>query len=172
VKWRRGLIIAAALATCPLHPSWSAAQHPIEVTSAVATCSRGGVELGMTLKNLGHEPIEFYEAGFPWGIESSLVLVVATNIPDPQIVSPSLHLDDPGPTTVTIQPSQVTKGAVDLQHRFPTLWQVLQKKDLIVFWSYQMPLTSGELTTRASGSVLLSKESCKDLTRPAAPASG
>lgn len=164
------MFVAAALGVCSSPISQSAEQHPVVVTASIARCSRAGVELGMTLKNVGQDPIELYKASLPWGVKSSLVVVVATNVPDPKIVSPSLHFDDPGPTTVIIAPSQVAKGAVDLQHRFPTLWQVLQKQDVIVFWSYQMPLTNEELTSRTSGSVLLSKENCSDLMRPAASA--
>lgn len=162
---RVALLAAALLGVAISQPSWPSQQHPVEVRSSIAKCSRASIELAMTLKNLGREPIKLYKASLPWGIKSSLVMVVATNAPDPEIVSPALYFDDPGPGTITFQPSETATGKIDLQHRFPTLWQALEKRDLVVFWSYQMPLVDGGLTSRVGGSLLLSKESCKDLKR-------
>jgi hypothetical protein len=134
--------------------------HPIEVRASVQQCSPKSIQLRMTLTNTGKREIEIYRSDLPWGIKSSIVLVLVPNTPDPEMIKPALYIDDPGPDLVSIGSSQTVSGSIDLQHRFPDLAKALSRRDVLVFWSYRGELKDGATTYRASGSVLLESAKC------------
>jgi hypothetical protein len=113
------------------------------------------MSLDISITNTGDQPITLYKADLPWGTRHSLILVPITSDQKQRRLEESLFVDDPGPGTVTIQPSQRLSGRVELSKRFPELLTIVKKTDVIIFWSYQAELTSGTKTSRISGGRLL-----------------
>ena len=79
-------------------------EYPIEV-HAVAQCSPASVLLSMSLTNGSKKYMEFYKSDLPWGTKSSIVLVLVSNSPDPEMIKPALYIDDPGPDLLSVDAS-------------------------------------------------------------------
>jgi RHS repeat-associated protein len=68
-----------------------------------------------------------------------------------------IDIDDPGPGAVTLSPSQVLSGRIDLGRRFPGLRDALQRSDVILFWSYETELSNEAKTNRVNGAVVIAR---------------
>jgi hypothetical protein len=135
-------------------------EPPIIGLKVSAVCSKDNVQLDLELKNLTIAPIDIGSSNLPWGIRSSITLLVTTKGATPKLLKPALYVDDPGPGTVTIPANGVLKGRVALSRRFPELISKLKQDDLIVWWSYETILEDGVSTPRLSGSELLQRSKC------------
>lgn len=152
--------MASAVVAWGSSAAFGAETGAIELQGSIAQCSPSTVVLAMRLKNVSSETMELYKSDLPWGIQSSLILGVATNTSDPRLIKPVFFIDDPGPSLILIRASEVTSGDIDLLRRFPNLSKELRTRDLIVFWSYQAVLKDGEKTPRVTGSALIEKRQC------------
>lgn len=138
----------------------SADELPIEVHGRVERCSNEGATLSLTLKNLAARTIEINKGDLPWGLTSSLFLLVVTKAADPELLKPIHYFDDPRVGSISLKPASVATGEIDLQRRFPDLRTKLKTSDLLVVWSYEAELANNTFTSKVSGSVLIERAQC------------
>jgi hypothetical protein len=61
------------------------------------------------------------------------------------------RIDDPGDAQVKISPGTVLSGQIDLRHRFVDADKAFGRKDLVLFWSYQLKTRDGKPFRRVGG---------------------
>lgn len=130
----------------------------IEILAQRRDQNNGHIGLTFQLHYTGKQAVSVYTSHLPWGTKDNLVLVsVCLNGPK-SLVPPVDYFDDPGPNQLTLQPGEVLTGSIDLERRFPTLRDCLQRSDALVFWSYQLePISSDAPFQRLSGGVLITR---------------
>lgn len=139
----------------------TAAPVPIEMQGRIEKCSSGdGVTLALTLTNRSNRLIDISTGDLPWGLTSSVFLIVVTKTSTPEILKPIRHFDDPRVGSTTVKPSASAAGEIDLQRRFPDFLAKLKESDLLVVWSYQAELSDDTSTSKIVGSVLVERNSC------------
>lgn len=115
-------------------------------------------DLKFIVNNESGRAVKIFESDLPWGVRKSLVLLVLPAGIDQTPLSPSLYIDDPGPTNLTIPPRATIIGTVHLRDRFPDLDSERKHRDLLVFWSYQLRVADGTLGPRFFGGLLLPRK--------------
>ena len=112
--------------------------------------------LKIRLQNTLPHEIETYLARLPWENRDSmyLILVKESVIPEPPLKT-RLVIDDPSPGRVILGPSQVLEGEVDLSVRFPELYEILKKQNVMLFWSYRFEPIRKHPLERMGGFLLL-----------------
>lgn len=121
----------------------------------------GDYTLVIKLANRSRAALSVYEHSLPWeGWNSILLVAVQTDaVGTPlEAVRP---VDIPGPTVTTLQPEKALEGKISLTKRFPGLTEALQKRDVIVFWSYQLQPLKGSALERSGGWLLIPKAATK-----------
>src|SRR5262249_55580997 len=97
----------------------------------------------------------------PWGNRYSMVAVaVGLRSVGGFTLREVFPIDDPVPTEITIRSGDVLEGDVPLNDRFPTLPEEIKKRDVIVFWSYQLLFGSRKeaASNRVSGYVMIPRQ--------------
>lgn len=126
----------------------------VDVHSAVVPEPR----LEVSLTNQTGTAITMYEHGLPWKGAYSMIVIAARADAVGTILERTLPIDDPGPTTITIQPGQVLTGSISLPERFPGFLDALRERDVIVFWSYQITPVGSAAPPRAGGYLLFPRQ--------------
>jgi len=88
------------------------------------------------MQNLGKSPLEMYESHLPWGIRITTKLYAFKLNSEQTQLEEDLYIDDPGPSTIVIEPGAVLHGAISLEWRFSSLREAIKTHDVIVFWTY------------------------------------
>ena len=101
--------------------------------------------------------MEVYRASLPWATVQSLVLVAVKLDALGTVVEQRFPIDDPSAEVITLAPGQVLEGAVPLDPRFPGLAAARRKRDVMVFWTWQLETVQGASFPRSSGAVLFPK---------------
>jgi hypothetical protein len=111
--------------------------------------------LRFTLVNSGAAPVALDTGYLPWGVRYSLVLVACPAAIDVTCLSQAMHVEDPVPGGVTVDPGKAISGDVNLLYKFPSLSKLLKKQDAIVFWSYEPRTEDGKRLQRINGAVVV-----------------
>lgn len=98
-----------------------------------------------------------YEHSLPWVGHYSMLLIAAKTDAVGSILEKVSPVDDPGPTTITLQTGETSAGKIHLASRFPGLLDALKDRDVIVFWSYRFQPIDMAPLQRAAGHVLFPK---------------
>lgn len=106
----------------------------------------------------GSAPVQVYRASLPWATVQSLVLVAVKLDALGTVIEQRVEIDDPSADVITLTPGQVLEGTVSLDDRFPALSAARRKRDVMVFWTWQLETVEGASFPRASGAVLLPQE--------------
>lgn len=117
--------------------------------------------LHVTLTNRTGRAVTTYLSLLPWGGQYGLLLVAVKTDATGTLLAAKAPIDDPGPSTVTIEANQTLTGEVDLENRFPDLRGALRERDVVVFWSYQFQPVDEAPAARVGGYVLFPKEERK-----------
>jgi hypothetical protein len=113
--------------------------------------------LTLALIYRGERELQVYEADLPWKNTYSLLLVGAETDAVGTRLEKHYPIDDPGPAIIALKPGQVLTGEIDLTDRFRDLPRVNQRRDVIIFWSYQLRPLQGGALPRVGGWVLIPK---------------
>jgi hypothetical protein len=140
-------------------PSSGAAemQPDIAVQAKILPALAHGPILEISMTNVGDQAISLFKANLPWSTRHALLLVPVTADQKAKRLDEALYIDDPGPGVVTLSPSQVLSGRIDLGRRFPGLRDALQRSDVILFWSYETELSNDAKTNRVNGAVVIAR---------------
>jgi hypothetical protein len=105
----------------------------------------------VALKYTGDRDLQVQRHALPWGNTYSLILigVDATALASP--LDKHLRIDDPGTAMITLKPGQSLAGRIDLTQRFRDLPSAIQRRDAIIFWSYQLQPIDGKPLPRVGG---------------------
>ncbi len=94
------------------------------------------VELSIELKNISRKPLVLLRDELPWNSSSAMLFVVTDLGGGPlrqisPLIQPNLERQ------VKIEPGSTLSGATVLDDSIPSLSANLQKRELIVFWTYK-----------------------------------
>jgi hypothetical protein len=156
-----GLAIACALFAPP-----AMAMNSDQLTTEVSLQQRPGQRQGegtqyslhIRLKNNGPTLLSIYEPELPWGRRESIVIVAVLADGTNAVMKESDYIHDPNRFTLELKPGEITEGQVPLNVRFEDLPDVVEKHDVIIFWSYQLQLKDGKRLKRQGGWLLIPKE--------------
>jgi hypothetical protein len=127
----------------------------ITVHATVETGQSDDLNLKLSITNVSNRSITLFKSDLPWATRHALLVVPVTADQKASRLEEALYVDDPGPGSTTLAPSQELSGRVQLKRRFPGLSAALEHTDVILFWSYQTELSNKEKTNRVSGAVLI-----------------
>jgi hypothetical protein len=153
VSFFLALIISACL------PAAELASPSIQLNARLVDKSDSKVVVEFGLTNTSAYALEMYAADLPWGVQTSIVLLAAQVQGDRKIIQDSPYIDDPGPTKISIKPSEQIVGTIELARRFPKLPRIAMKNEVILFWSYQAKTIAGRRSNRTSGGLALTEHS-------------
>lgn len=134
------------------HAGATDAEEPVRITVQVSKLCETNVLLTLEMRNAGSNDVVIPFCYLPWDRYAMTLAVVETDTYSTALKQ-ELTVADP----VTGTPWKITKGqklvgSIDLTDRFPDLAKVLERNDVIVFWSYTLPGDTGR-TQRLSGSL-------------------
>ncbi len=111
----------------------------------------------LTLAYGGDRPIEIYESALPWRNRYSLILAAAKADAVGTLLPQDYVIDDPGPSSMVVQPGDRLTGEIDLDARFAGLREALKTYDVNLFWSYEMRTVENNAMPRVGGWLLIPK---------------
>jgi hypothetical protein len=114
--------------------------------------------LVITLTNKSNHSLTAYRTQLPWGARYSMILVAVKTDAFGTPIETVFSIDDPSAEVIKINKNGKLEGKISLIDRFPGFLMAIQEYDIIVFWSYQLQTTNGDLTKRRTGSVLFKKQ--------------
>lgn len=144
------LLFSGGLAHCDEH-----ALLDIKVTAVGAKTATGAWQLSFSLINNSDHPVRIFEANLPWGVRTSLTLLLVPAGIDQTPIAASHYIDDPGPQVIVIAAHSEVAGAINLDDRCPGLSKVNTKNDVLAFWSYELLSVDGVRGKRTFGGALL-----------------
>jgi len=132
---------------------------PLEVEVTVGTRGKNDYVLHVKVRSGYQDPISVNKSDLPWENRYSMIVVaVGARSVGGVTLREVYPISDPVPSEIAIRPGEVLEGDVVLRDRFPTLPEELRKRDVVVFWSYQLPFRSGKtVSNRASGYLVIPK---------------
>jgi hypothetical protein len=130
-------------------------QPVIAIEAKISPALDRGRDLEISITNPGNQAITMFKANLPWSTRHSLLLVAVTADRSARRLNEALYVDDPSPGAVTVPPSQVLSGHIDLDQRFPELNEARKHSEIILFWSYETELLNNVRTNRVSGTVVI-----------------
>ena len=114
-------------------------------------------DLEISLTNETANPLTTYSHSLPWiGWYSIIILAVKANAPGTPLERFS-PVDDPTTGTIVIKPGETLTGQLSLVKQFPDFAEAIKEGDVIVFWSYQLPVIEGDAVPRTAGYVLFTR---------------
>jgi hypothetical protein len=146
-----------ALACLALSALSRAAGGPVIEVRAELLTPPDKAALRFTLVNSGTAPIDLDTGYLPWGVRYSLVLAACPAAIEVTCLSQAMHIEDPVPGKVTLEPGEEISGDIDLFYKIPSLPKLLKKQDAIVFWSYEPRTEAGTRLSRINGAVYVHK---------------
>jgi hypothetical protein len=120
----------------------------------VALSPEKRLHLQVTLVSGAATTVTFYRSELPWGNRYSMVFAAVR--PNGEPVDLIFPVDDPGPMKISVKPSEVLTGDVDLQYIIRDL-NAVKKSDILLFWAYKSPDTL-RIPRWFSGMVLIPRE--------------
>jgi hypothetical protein len=117
--------------------------------------------LSIRVTNRSAEAITFDIGMGPW-IGPRMIQLVAIRIPSgSHIVNEEAALLDAQPGEVNLKPGASEANIVYLEEVYPELVAELRRgrRDLVLFWTFEMRLNDGRLSERVGGWLLLPKDS-------------
>jgi len=99
--------------------------------------------------------IEFNSADLPWASRYSIILTMVENDAGHTVIAEELPVVDPIMGTQKMPPGGVLEGKVILHTRFRDLLNVLTRREVILFWSYQLKPLNGPAFPRCGGWLLI-----------------
>jgi hypothetical protein len=134
----------------------AAARPDIELSVFEAPRATGDVFLQIDLQNHGASPLTIYRSALPWGVRDSLLLVAICLDGSKTVLEPANYIDDPSPEQMQLVAGQKLSGTIALGRRFPDLRKCLQRRNALIFWSYELaPISDSVRFPRTSGGVVL-----------------
>ena len=109
--------------------------------------------LVLTLHYKGNRAINIYRGSFPWdGVDQIALtaLPVIGNRTDECLEQWGI-MNDGVVGDMTIKPNEVFSGEIDLTRQFKNLNQILKKRDIILFWNYELAPTTAKALPRVGG---------------------
>lgn len=128
-----------------------------KIDLAVEAIWAPGYRLRLALTNSSGRSTTCYQSQLPWGSQYSLILVAVITDGPGTVLERTSPIDDPGPSTITINNGEMLTGEIDLEKRFPRLRQATGERDAILFWSYQFQAIDAPPEPRTGAYVLLHK---------------
>lgn len=158
-------LVAAVSVACRAAAQDKRSADPLGL-SVKASLDRKALAIKMELALKPDKAVTIYESDLPWKNHDSIVIVAANLRGEP--LNRSLPIDDPGPATIEIKGQYESRGTIDLQYQFPTLADEINKRDVLIFWSYQLRSIDGVPSERVGGWFLVPKavDAVKATTRP------
>ena len=157
--WRFLVVMSVVIFCSPNLAQGGAPSMDVKVTATAVRMPSGAWHLKFFLVNNSDQPVRIYEASLPWGIRTSLTLLLLPEGFEQSPLSASQAIDDPGPRIMVIAPHSETSGDVDLNDRFPDLGKVTKTRDVLAFWSYQPRAVDDARGAREFGGALLANQS-------------
>jgi hypothetical protein len=153
------LLFALGLTSAPRQGN----AEPVRTTAILVTAEAQKdvpYSLRFTVRSLGANPVEVYTYRLPWGSPLSIFMVAVSS--DGQCSFPLNPIDDPDIAKTLLAPGTMTSGTVDLKAAFPKLAATAARKEVLVFWSFELVTTSGIKAERTGGgcSFLKGKTHC------------
>jgi hypothetical protein len=114
--------------------------------------------LKLKIKNKGADALKGFKHALPWGGRYSMtVIAVETSTIEGRPLPPVHYIDDPTTAQFSIPAHGEVSGSVSLSKRFPSLAEALSRKDVEVFWGYQLPTIEQKRANRVGGWILVPK---------------
>lgn len=116
--------------------------------------------LSLEVESLSREALSMRQSSLPWGWRySTLIKAFETDALGTPLDEIFPIADPPVMDDITLPPGKTLKGEIDLLSRFPELLQTIEKRDVVLFWSYPLPFSGlGEdAKQRLGGWFLLSR---------------
>jgi hypothetical protein len=145
-------LIGLAVACLVIEPS-ALGQELIPIRIQVEPS--GGAKLRIRLMNASRKPVTLYSSKLPWATRHSMILAAVKLTGANEGLTNTPVIDDPPPGEIAIAPGQSITGEIDLAMRFHQSWQDARGSPLLVFWSYQLQSTDGQVSNRVNGSLEL-----------------
>ena len=125
--------------TCTTHSSARAGELAMSVKL------QGNHRLIIQLQNTSNIALTASKSSLPWEWRYSLWVKAYLNDAGGSSLDERLPIADPArDEKVAILPGMLMEGKVDLNERFPELQRALNKRDVIVFWSYEPEFDSAK----------------------------
>ena len=124
-------------------PSGSRADdNALRIEPTVRWDVRHPTKLSFEIVSMASRPVELNEASLPWGNHYALILEAVT-LPSGVSLEKLWPIDDPMDATLQFRPGTHLTGDVDLVGRFKDAQSVMGRKDVILFWSFQVRAKEG-----------------------------
>ena len=146
-------ILAIVCSSCSGNSLPNVSQLVLSVTPVEP--SHQQLRLRIELEFHGAKRVVVDRSMLPWGIRDALLIVPIVTDPFGTRVDEAQYVDDPHHDYMDLTPDDSLSGEVDLQQRFPDLAEALTRRDVVVFWSYELRPVDGPAYPRISGAVLI-----------------
>jgi len=114
--------------------------------------------LNVSLTNVANVPLNIYQGALPWEFRYNLQLLAVKAFLPEGILEEALPVVDPGGLKeIQMQPGEMLRGTISLNERFNTLSQDVKKRDIIIFWTYQLETVNGTKLDRLGGWLMIPK---------------
>ncbi len=131
----------------------------LQIEAKILTQPDTNIILEITVKNVAPKDVLIPEGYLPWDRYAMTLVLVETD-PSSTPLKQELVVADPMPgEPLTLKSGEIMRGNIDLTDRFPQLSKVLQRTEVIVFWSYQLEGEPGTKCERIAGWKLIPKRS-------------
>lgn len=99
--------------------------------------------------------VQVFKSDLPWGNRYSMILEAVLTRGDVALEK-YFPLDDPGDASIQVQPGASLRGEIDLRGRFVDAEKVFGRKEVVLFWTYQLKSQQGTAVGRVGGWLLAS----------------
>jgi len=147
-----------AIVSAQFVPWAGASTKPVfQVEAEIRRQSETNIILDMTVKNVASKDVSIPDGYLPWDRYAMTLVLVETD-PSSTPLKQQLEIADPMPAKPRkLKTGESMRGSIDLTDRFPQLSKVLQRAEVIVFWSYQLQGETGKKFERIGGWKLIPK---------------
>jgi hypothetical protein len=129
----------------------------LQIEAEIVRQSKTNIVLDITVKNVGSQDVLIPDGYLPWDRYAMTLVLVETD-PSSTPLKQELVIADPMPGELRkLKKGESMRGNIDLTDRFPQLSKVLQRTEVIVFWSYQVEGETGTRFERIAGWKLIPK---------------
>jgi hypothetical protein len=116
---------------------------------------RQRTQLAVKLQYTGKRNIKALTSDLPW-VDWSMTLVAVEIDHDSTYVAKERNpVHDSVSGEIALKPGLVLSGEIDLRQCFPNINEVLKRRDVLLFWSYQMNVIDGKPLPRVGGWLLI-----------------
>jgi hypothetical protein len=137
-------------------PNHQSTAMPCSGLEAPVTLKNTSVLL-VRLRNLTGQSFTLPRREVPWEWRYAMVIKAFETDAPGTPVEEIYPIADPDQSNIVIPPRGSLSGEIDLADRFPGLDEVLQRRDVIIFWSFQLNLSEKHLPCRYGGWLLINR---------------